>query len=194
MIAVGVGIGFVFALRMDLGTGSALMGVYLIGAYAPGVILQSKFSENSEATWIFDAAPLVDRGPFVSGAMTSLLTTFLAPVLGVVCVSVIVIEGLDAVLDVLFAGSVSVLLAALSARMFGRQMPFSQKVVRNAAEGYSGIMLLLMTLVGLGALAHWGLRQIPILFLPAFAIVGTAALLAARSVTRLEFEPPRRGR
>jgi hypothetical protein len=163
LVGVAAALGFGFALRSgELEHPAMLCGaIYALGLYAPLFVLSARCSDDHEARWLFQVVPLAAPGEFLVGALTALVLTFVVPVALLMATLVVAIGGTAIVVDVAFAALAVVLVAILSMLALGRELPFTQRPIKNPGQGSAATMLALSLVVGAAILAHVLLRRVP---------------------------------
>jgi len=160
--------------------------MYFLCLYAPVFVLQSRFSDNYEARWLFTVAPVAQFGPFLKGALTALLTTFVLPVAAVFMLLIVAIGGPAVLLDAAFALGAVILLTTLSMVLLGRHLPFTQRQTKNPNQGHVGKVFLMMGVTALAIGVHTLLRQSDVAFYSSLLALPVAIVLTVSLLGRVQ--------
>ena len=190
MIAMSLVFGIAFALRRGgIEKPEMLCGVmYFLCLYAPMFVLQSRFSDDYEARWLFTVAPVARFGPFLKGALTALLTTFVLPVASVFLILIVAIGGPVVLPDAAFALGAVILLTTLSMVLLGRYLPFTQKQTKNPNQGHIGKVFLMMGVTSVAIGAHTLLRQSDVAFYSGLLALPMAIVFTVGRLGRVQPE------
>ncbi len=189
IVAFSIIFGVAFGLRAtsDPSETRMICGVfYLLAMYSPAIILQARYSDDHEARWVLSHSGLDRPGEFVRGAMTSMVVTFVLPVLAVLLLLVLAFGGIEQIPDAIFASEVVLFLVLLSVRILGRRIPFTEKPVKNPVEGHLGTTLLLTTVVSAAIGLHVLARLHPVSFYGVMAVLAAASAGMLRRLDALE--------
>lgn len=194
IIAFAIIFGVTFGLRARSGPSETRMicGIfYLLAMYAPAIILQSRYSDDYEARWVLIHSGLERPGEFVRGAMSSLVVTFVLPLLVVLLLLVLALGGVEQIPDAVFASEVVIFLVLLSIRFLGRRLPFTEKPIKNPADGHLGTTLLLTMVVALAIGVHVLARLHPLSFYGGMVALAVTISIMLRRLDSLEVPVPR---
>lgn len=190
MVAFALVFGFVIAFQgRDEGVTALMCGaIYALGINVSGVVLQARFSDDHEAGWLLKSTPFDRPGDFIAGAMFSLITTFLLPSFVIVMALLLAIAGWEILPDAIFSIEAVLVLGLLAILTFGRQVPFTQKPVKNPAQGSVGMMIFFSFLAGIAILAHFLLRMNPFVFVGSMLALAVLIVYLIGVVRRLRPE------
>lgn len=137
---------------------------------APVALLQMRYSEFHQASWIFQALPLQKPGAVLTAGLKVALLRFAVPLYLIIAVFVVSVWGPGKLWDIGLGGLVMVGFSLVTAFSLNHVLPFSQaRVAQSASQGAAVMML--MVFLGLAGLGHWGLTQVP------YGVPGGVALL-----------------
>lgn len=193
LVAIAVLMGLSFAFRRGhLANPAMLCGMlYCLAMYAPAFVLQARFSDDHEARWIFSVVPVSGYGPFVQGAFTALVATFLLPIAAVFLIVVVVLGGPGVLPDAAFALQSVLLLSVISMLLLGLSVPFTEEQRKRPAEGRVGTMFLMMFLAGILVGVHVLVRLSPVVFGIALAGQTVSLVFLIREIGQSPVRPLR---
>ncbi len=186
LVAIALLISLGIALQkggFDDSSNRIVLAVYVLGAYAPIFLLLTRYSQDWEARWMFQVAPLRSAGPFLAGAWSVLALRRIVPILLVGVVFVALVGGLVAAAHGVFASGVGLALFSLISGEFTRTLPFTRKPVKKDTSSL-GLMFGAMFAAGLVGVVHFLLATFaePVIYVggPVFWLLGLFLLRQAR--------------
>jgi hypothetical protein len=137
-----------------------LFPLYFASFMAPTALIQMRYSEFHEAAWIYHALPLRRPGAVLSASLKVVLLRFALPLYLIIGITVVCLWGTTCLWDI--ALGVMVMIGFLLATAFSlpHQLPFSQARA-GATTGQGVIIMLLLIVLALLGLGHWGLKALP---------------------------------
>lgn len=129
--------------------GFVSLPVYFAFLYAPIFVLQTRYSDDGDARWIFDVTPIAEPGRLITGMAVGLALHFLVPVSLLIGAAVVVIGGIPAIPHVAVAVSFILFSTFLTVERVGPAIPFSEPF--RPQVGMTNFGLLMLTGVTLGA-------------------------------------------
>lgn len=134
-----------------------LFVLYLTTAMMPAVFLQLRYSDQKDAAAIFRALPLAAPGPVLMAGVKVVCVQMLLPTMALASALVLTLRGWRVLPDVALAACGGLLVAASSALMLGRRMPFSETFSGADASGRTVRVFALLLLPATLGFLHFGL-------------------------------------
>lgn len=121
-------------------------------------IQNTSYSDRFKASWMFSAAPVIQPGLLISGAVKVILTRFFLPYYLAISLILVRLAGLEWIGDCVLALFVNITVALTAVMLFNQPLPFSQPWENQSkGTGMAGGFLL-MFLGGLAGFLHYLLR------------------------------------
>jgi len=162
------------------------LGIYVAIVFLPVLIESARYGESSDARWVFNAAPLLDHGLFVVGAIKAILCGIvIVPGLAYIVLLTVLFQ-LDGLMHGLIAFELVLIGALLFLPAFLRYLPFSEPFKMSRSSGSVFIFMLGMVALVLLAAGQYVLTLLDAVAYGAIPLFGFVILALWTSLRRLK--------
>jgi len=165
-----------------------LIFLYLGCILIPIVLLQQRFSDQFDASWIFHTLPFDKPGRIMKGALKAVLVKYGGTTFVVLALPVLLIWGPHTLDDIVLSFLNMILTSLIIAVTMVQDLPFSKKyvVARDAQRGIAGLLLSVLP-AGAGAV-HYGLTFVPYGTLAGIMVSLTAVMAGMSLYGRMSWD------
>ncbi len=143
------------------GTEYIALPVYFAFLYAPIFVLQTRYSDDGDARWIFDVSPIANPGRLAAGMGVGLALCFLVPVSLLISAVVVAAGGLATLPHVLVGVSFIAFSTLFTVDQVGPLIPFSEPFRPQVGMTNFGLLMLTSIVLGAAVGVHLLTAQIP---------------------------------
>jgi len=138
-----------------------ILFLYMVCFVIPTALIQLRFSDNYEASWIYKALPIAKPGDILKGSLKAVVTKYSLSIFMPISLMVILVWGISVIDDVIFAFLNMIASCTMIAFLVRNEFPFSRKYkgAREAQKGLTGVSMLLIP--GVLGVIHFILTFIP---------------------------------
>ncbi len=164
-LSVIFGVGYLFNFVEDgppVFNGSLLaIPVYFAYLYAPIFVLQARYSDDGDARWMFDVAPISEPGRLVAGMGVGLALCFLVPVSLVIAIGVVAVGGVEVIPHVLVGVAFIAFATLFTVEKVGPGLPFSEPFRPQVGMTNFGLLMLTGVVQGTAIGVHLVVAMVP---------------------------------